>query len=326
MPEEPIAPDAAARVAQLEPDQLAAWISAAPEPQRSALAFFYLNEFSHREMQNLLDVKMNELASLISHGRSQFQAWLNTVTEAPMKRWLSRRKRDLIECAPISDAPPSDRAMRSALETARTIPEAAASLTAQQQFDEALAKLVQADPIPKEAAEWFVNAALIKGAKRSWKKTARHPAILATALAMLVLAGIAIFFFVERLQEFPGSETAQEDARRSRATRATTQFDPLNTDAINLGDYFFMKFQLEHFDVPMRFADFRARGARVFDDEDGQRVAQVLLAEKRDAVFSLSGGENGPRPRRQSPDDPIWRYVRAKAGPARSRSATEFVS
>ena len=83
MPEEAISPDAAARVAQLDPAQLAAWISAAPEPQRSALAFFYLNEFSHREMQNLLDVKMNELASLISHGRSQFQAWLNTVTEAP---------------------------------------------------------------------------------------------------------------------------------------------------------------------------------------------------------------------------------------------------
>lgn len=83
LPEEPISPDAATRVAQLEPEQLAAWISAAPEPQRSALAFFYLNEFSHREMQNLLDVKMQELASLISHGRSQFQAWLNNVTESP---------------------------------------------------------------------------------------------------------------------------------------------------------------------------------------------------------------------------------------------------
>ncbi|MBA3651332.1 MAG: hypothetical protein H0W66_07610 [Chthoniobacterales bacterium] len=82
MPEEPISTDAATRVAQLEPSQLAAWISAVPEPQRSALAFFYLNEFSHREMQNLLDVKMQELASLISHGRSQFQAWLNNVTEA----------------------------------------------------------------------------------------------------------------------------------------------------------------------------------------------------------------------------------------------------
>ncbi len=82
LPEEPIAPDGAARVAQLEASQLATWISGAPEPQRSALAFFYLNEFTHREMQNLLDVKMNELASLISRGRSQFQAWLKTVTEA----------------------------------------------------------------------------------------------------------------------------------------------------------------------------------------------------------------------------------------------------
>jgi DNA-directed RNA polymerase specialized sigma24 family protein len=82
LPEEPIAPDGAARVAQLEASQLATWISATPEPQRSALAFFYLNEFTHREMQNLLDVKMNELASLISRGRSQFQAWINTVTEA----------------------------------------------------------------------------------------------------------------------------------------------------------------------------------------------------------------------------------------------------
>jgi DNA-directed RNA polymerase specialized sigma24 family protein len=79
---EPIATDAAARVARLVPDQLAAWIATAPEPQRSALAFFYLNEFTHREMQNLLDVKMNELAQLISRGRSQFQAWLNTVTDA----------------------------------------------------------------------------------------------------------------------------------------------------------------------------------------------------------------------------------------------------
>src|ERR1051325_5500392 len=38
MAEEPIAPDAAARVAQLDSEQFAAWVSAAPEPQRSALA------------------------------------------------------------------------------------------------------------------------------------------------------------------------------------------------------------------------------------------------------------------------------------------------
>src|SRR5690348_15236054 len=56
VPEQPIAADAVTRVAQLEPGQFAIWVSNAPEPQRSALAFFYLNEFTHREMQNLLDV------------------------------------------------------------------------------------------------------------------------------------------------------------------------------------------------------------------------------------------------------------------------------
>lgn len=81
--DEPITAEAAARVGQLAPDQLAGWISSAPEPQRSALALYYLNEFSHREMQNLLDLKMNELAALISQGRTRFQGWLRTVTETP---------------------------------------------------------------------------------------------------------------------------------------------------------------------------------------------------------------------------------------------------
>ncbi|MEO7168296.1 MAG: hypothetical protein ABI787_12850 [Spartobacteria bacterium] len=223
-----------------------------------------------------------------------------------MRRWLSRRKRDLIECAPISERSPSDRAMRSALETALTIPEAAASLSAQHQFDVALANLVRTIAIPKAAEEWFVNGALIKGAKRSWKKTVRHPAILATALAVLVMAGIAIFFFVERLNEFPGSATAKKMLVVASAARRS-EFERLNTDAINLGDYFFMKNQLEHFDVPMQFADFRASGARVFDDEDGHRVAQVLLAE-RGVQFFLYPVEKGAQPT-PKPARPVWRYV-----------------
>ncbi len=227
-----------------------------------------------------------------------------------MKRWLSRRKRDLIECAPISDAPPSDRAMRSALERARTIPEEAASLTAQQQFDQALAKLVAKISVPKEAEDWFVNAALLKGPKRSWKRTARHPAILATALAVLVMAGLGIFFFVEQLHEFPGSATAKKLLVVANHTRKA-QFEPLNTDAINLGDYFFMKFQLEHFDVPMAFADFRATGARVFDDEDGHRVAQVSLAESGVQFFFYAPEERAPAGS-PTPGQARWRYVESE--------------
>lgn len=229
-----------------------------------------------------------------------------------MKRWLSRRKRALLDCAPIDATPPSDRAMRSALETARTIPEAAASLSAQHNFDHALATLVRQIPIPKEAEEWFVNGSLIKGVKRSWMSTARHPAILATALAVLVMAGIGIFFFVEHLHEFPGSATAKKMLLvASNAHR--TQFERLNTDAINLGDYFFMKFQLEHFDVPMRFADLRASGARVFDDEDGQRVAQVLLAEKGVQFFLYPSDRKEPGTQNlDRPGPPVWRYVESE--------------
>jgi DNA-directed RNA polymerase specialized sigma24 family protein len=61
---------------------LATWVSAVPEPQRSALALFYLNEFTYREILSLLDLKVNELATLIARGRSLFQAWLKTTTDA----------------------------------------------------------------------------------------------------------------------------------------------------------------------------------------------------------------------------------------------------
>ena len=242
-----------------------------------------------------------------------------------MKRWLSRRKRALLDCAPISDAPPNDRAMRSALETARTIPEAAASLTTQQQFDQALAKLARQIDIPKSAEEWFVNVALIKGARRSWKKTARHPAMLATALAVLVMAGVSVYFLVERLQEFPGSATAKKLLVVANNSRRT-QFEALNTDAINLGDYFFMKFQLEHCDVPMSLADLRATGTRVFDDEDGHRIAQVKLAEAGLQFFFYreEGAGNRPEPAAKRP---AWGYLESEgwAGAVQEREGVCFM-
>jgi hypothetical protein len=242
-----------------------------------------------------------------------------------MRRWLSRRKRALIECAPITDVPPSDRAMRSALESARTIPEAAASLTGQQQFDQALAKLVRKIAIPKEAQKWFVNGALIRGPKRSWKKTARHPAILAPALAVLVMAGVAVYFCVERLQEFPGSAIAQK-LLVVASSPPKAQFDPLHTDAINLGDYLFMKFKLEHFDIPIQFADFRATGARVFEDEEGHRIAQVALAESGMQFFLYAAEKNAPR-HRSVQSHLSWGYVEGEgwAGAVQERDGVCFM-
>ena len=77
MEEYEITPEASLQIEQLEPAQLAIWISSAPEPQRTALALFYLNEFDYGEILDLADLKLSELSRLLVTGRRQFQAWLN---------------------------------------------------------------------------------------------------------------------------------------------------------------------------------------------------------------------------------------------------------
>jgi DNA-directed RNA polymerase specialized sigma24 family protein len=81
MEETAVALEAPEQLRQLEPQQLAIWIAGAPDPQRSALALFYLDEFNHREMCSLLELSPAELGKLIAQGRGQFQAWLDAHTQ-----------------------------------------------------------------------------------------------------------------------------------------------------------------------------------------------------------------------------------------------------
>jgi DNA-directed RNA polymerase specialized sigma24 family protein len=75
--EHDVAPHAASQIGRLDPMQLAIWISAAPDPQRTALALFYLDEFDYREILDLADLKLSELSRCLSKGRRQLQAWLD---------------------------------------------------------------------------------------------------------------------------------------------------------------------------------------------------------------------------------------------------------
>lgn len=77
MEEHEIAAWAPEQIGQLEPVQLAVWIAGAPEPQRSALALFYLDHFNHGDLLDLLDLKPAEFSKYIANGRQQFQGWLN---------------------------------------------------------------------------------------------------------------------------------------------------------------------------------------------------------------------------------------------------------
>ncbi len=77
MEEQEITAAAGSQIERLEPKQLAIWISAAPEPQRTALGLFYLDEFDYREIADLAELKLSELSRLLALGRRQFQAWLD---------------------------------------------------------------------------------------------------------------------------------------------------------------------------------------------------------------------------------------------------------
>jgi DNA-directed RNA polymerase specialized sigma24 family protein len=74
-----LSPEAPGQIGKLAPDQLAIWISAAPEPQRTALALFYLDQFDHEEIMSLTGLRLPDLSDLLAQGRRQFQAWLNAV-------------------------------------------------------------------------------------------------------------------------------------------------------------------------------------------------------------------------------------------------------
>jgi DNA-directed RNA polymerase specialized sigma24 family protein len=79
LPEEDLSPSAPEQIERIDVNQLSVWISAAPEPQRTALALFYLNEFNHREILKIAELKIDELSQLLASARRQFQAWLNTI-------------------------------------------------------------------------------------------------------------------------------------------------------------------------------------------------------------------------------------------------------
>jgi hypothetical protein len=175
----------------------------------------------------------------------------------------------------------------------------------QQNFDRAVAALIRAIPIPPETAEWF-STDLISPSKWTWKKTVRNPAVLAIGLALIVIAGVLVFQFVARLNDFPGSATARKLLAIAGSTRSVL-LDPVNADAGTLSDLFFMKHGLEHYDVPPEFADFRAFGCRVFEDDESQRIAQIWVAEKRMQFFLFPAERNAKTGAVLK--FPGWRYI-----------------
>lgn len=193
---------------------------------------------------------------------------------------LSRRDKVLLHCAPLREDHIDDRGLRTAVHHARKTD----AFAVQQSFDRAASALVQAIPIPKEIVEWVPTESFIAPPRRIWKKYAQNPVFLATGIAAVVIAVILGVQLVDRLNRFPGETTALRLLTTAGSTHAM-MLDPVKTEAGGIGDFLFMKHRLAHYDVPPEFADLKTIGCRVFDDEEGQRVAQVWVIEKKMQFF-----------------------------------------
>jgi len=182
----------------------------------------------------------------------------------------------------------------------------AADFISQQNFDRAVARVVRLIPIPAESAEWFSEKDLVPASRWTWKKMMRNPAVLAISIAVAVIAGVFVFNFLSNLNDFPASATARKLLGTAASTRPV-MLDPVNAEAGTLSDLFFMKYGLEHYDVPAEFADFGTIGCRVFEDDESRRIAQIWVAEKRMQLFLFPAERDSKTGAVMR--FPGWRYV-----------------
>src|SRR5512132_3526288 len=215
---------------------------------------------------------------------------------------LLRRRRALLNCAPISHDHLADRSMRAAVSRA----DGSDEFVNQQNFDRAVAELVGLVPMPPESAEWFLDKEAVRRPKWTWRRIVLNPAVLAISIALVVIAGVFTFQVLGRLNDFPGSATARKLLTVAGSTRSVT-LDPVSAEAGTLSDLFFMKHGLEHYDIPEEFADFGTIGCRVFEDDESRRIAQIWVSEKR-MQFFLFPAERDSKSRTVL-RFPGWRYV-----------------
>jgi hypothetical protein len=234
---------------------------------------------------------------------------------------ILRRRRALLNCAPISHDHLADRSMRAAVSRESRSDE----FVNQQNFDRAVAEVVRLVPIPPESAEWFLDKEAIRPPKWTWRRIVLNPAVLAISIALLVIAGVFMFQVLSRLDDFPGSATARKLLTVAGSTRSV-MLDPVNSEAGTLSDLFFMKHGLEHYDVPDEFADFQTIGCRVFDDEESRRIAQIWIGEKH-MQFFLFPAERDTKTGAVL-RFPGWRYVRQEGwvGAVREHNGVCFMA
>src|SRR5207249_6410154 len=102
---------------------------------------------------------------------------------------LLRRRRALLNCAPISQDHLADRSMRAAVSRA----DGSDEFVNQQNFDRAVAELIRLVPLPPESAEWFLDKEAVRRPKWTWRRHVLNHANHPISIARMVIAAVSPF-------------------------------------------------------------------------------------------------------------------------------------
>ncbi|MBV9491793.1 MAG: hypothetical protein JO069_19030 [Verrucomicrobia bacterium] len=121
------------------------------------------------------------------------------------------------------------------------------------------------------------------------EETPRHarPLTILIAIGVGLVGTIAIGWFIisEQVGSFTGSERVSELLESANGLNGD-EFEPVNTSAKDLEDYFFLKHGLERYGVPKELGDLKTVGCRVARFE-GSEVAEIMAIGSREMLLFL---------------------------------------
>jgi hypothetical protein len=114
-----------------------------------------------------------------------------------------------------------------------------------------------------------------------------RPRTILIAVGVGIVATIVLLVFVitDRLTTFEGADRIS-DLLDSANNLNGDEFEPVETTAGDLEDWFFLKHGLEHYAVPKQFADLKTVGCRIFKF-NGATVAQIEAISERKLLLYL---------------------------------------
>lgn len=160
---------------------------------------------------------------------------------------------------------------------------------AQCAFDEAIGERVDSLPLPPTLGSCISGAAAAQGHPNSWKALLCHPAILSVTIGVLLIFGLLIYFAADRMEHFEGKEALTEMLATTDEMTGN-ELVPIETEAGKLADWLFLKYGLEHYNVPVEFSSWKTVGSRVFN-QGGHSVAQIAVDNPNLLLFLFRAGD-----------------------------------